>query len=294
MSGRDLADRIVEQFSEGGERADIWEAFDLFLPTGEFLNMGYSGPYQTHLLGSPQLRLVDRVLDELSTVEADWSDGTLLDLGCGRGGAAERAATAYEADVVGIDLVGDNVLAGVERTAERCRSPAFIVGDAAHLPFDNDTFAACIAVDSIVYMPDKLDVYTEISRVIEPAGACVVSDLLADTGGDREHNELQRFASAWDMPAPWSLENYLPTIEASGLHVTNVIDLTPHSLGQFRRWTRLFLRVATSPLGSLLDRLLERRGLDPARIADQIRAAHDALPDLRHVLLTIRRCETQR
>ena len=288
MSRRDLADRIVEQFSESGERSDAWRAFDLLLPTEQFLNLGHSKRYQTHLLGSPQQRLVERVIDELEAMDGTWSDRRLLDLGCGRGGTAAHLAATYGVAVVGVDLVPYNVALASRQTARLSPRPSFLTGDATNLPFGADAFSTGVAIDTIVYMPDKRGVFEELRRVIEPGGVCVISDLLASPESDETDPALSRFATDWDMPTPWSYDRYLHTIGETDLDVRTVVDLTPNSVGGFKKWTTLFLLVAESPLRGLLDRSLARRGIDPERLVSQVRSAHEALSDLRHVLVSVR------
>ena len=288
MSRRDLADRIVEQFSESGDRTDAWRAFDLCLPTEQFLNLGHSKRHQTHLLGSPQKRLVERVIAELDAMDDAWNDHRLLDLGCGRGGTAAHLAATYEVAVVGVDLVAYNVALASRQTAHVTPRPRVLTGDATNLPFADDAFSAGVAIDTIVYMPDKRGVFDELERVIEPGGVCVISDLLASPESETGDPALSQFATDWDMPTPWSSDRYLRTIEESDLDVHTVLDLTPNSVGGFKKWTTLFLFVADGPLGGLLDRSLARRGIDPERLVSQVRSAHDALSDLRHVLVTVR------
>ena len=288
MSRRDLADRIVEQFSESGERSDAWRAFDLLLPTEQFLNLGHSKRHQTHLLGSPQQRLVERVIDELEAMDETWSDHRLLDLGCGRGGTAAHLASTYGVAVVGVDLVPYNVALASRQTARISPRPSFFTGDATNLPFEDDAFSNGVAIDTIVYMPDKRGVFEELGRVIEPGGICVISDLLASPEAEEPNPTLSRFATDWDMPMPWSYDRYLNTIEETDLDVRTVVDLTPNSVGGFKKWTTLFLLVAASPLRGLLDRSLARRGIDSERLVSQVRSAHEALSDLRHVLVTVR------
>lgn len=288
MDRGDISDRIVEQFSEGSDRADIWLAFDLFLPTDEFLNMGYSRWYQTHLLGSPQLRLVERVIEELSSMNACWTAGRLLDVGCGRGGAVRHLTDTYGATVVGIDLVPYNVATARAQMSDGVSAPSFVVGDAACMPFDRNAFPACVAIDSLVYVPDKRGVFDELSRVLEPEGVCVVSDLLVSAETDVDDRVVRRFCNAWDMPPLWTLDTYRDAIEAAGLTPTIATDLTSHSVKRFRKWTSLFLLVADGPFGHVLEELLTYRGLHPETIIDQVRAAHDALPAFRHVLVALR------
>lgn len=71
----DLPDRIADHFSDRGDHADVWRAFDAFLATDRFLNLGYSPRYGSHLLGDPQRRLARVVLDCLDEAGVGAVDG---------------------------------------------------------------------------------------------------------------------------------------------------------------------------------------------------------------------------
>ena len=303
VADEELAARIVGQFSHDSSRSDIWHAFDLFLPTAAFLNLGYSRWYQTHLLGSPQRRLVERIVGELLSVAPMPTDGRVLDVGCGRGGGSIHVARTWGFDVVGVDLVPYNVsLAREHAESRRAEStgkttrredassvPSFVVGDATRLPFERERFEASIAVDALVYMPDKRAVFEEIARVLVPGGVCVVSDLLVRSRRARNSEVHDQFTDAWDMSPLWTLPEYRSAIADAGLQVVNVTDLTSHSVGGFRKWTSLFSRLVDGPLWGVYAWALFRLGLDPDAVYEQARAAHEILPSLQHVLFGLQK-----
>lgn len=280
MDRRELADRLAEQFGVDGTRSDAWSAFSTFLPTDEYLNLGYSGRLQSHLVGSPQARLVDLVAEQLPA-----DTGVLLDVGCGRGGPSRRLASATAFDVVGLDLVADNVRMATDRTASD--GPSFLVADATALPVRTDRVDAAVAVDSFVYVPDKRSAFGELARVLRPGGEAVITDLLADPTDGVTAADLDAFADAWDMPVPWSRDRYRRTLAAAGLGVERRIPLRAHSVGRFRRWTALFL-LLTAGAGRLpFARACTRYGIDPDRFRSQVRVAHVALPALDHELVVV-------
>ena len=304
MTDPDLARRIADQFSGRGKRGDIWRGFDAFLDTDAFLNLGYSPRYGSHLLGSPQDRLSKLVLAELNRHyrtlrEPDGRFPTsaerLLDVGCGRGGPTYRLGEQTSFDVVGIDLVADNVeraRTGAEtsrRGVDDARTPSFLVGDVTKLPFTTGAFSALVAVDSLVYVPAIGRAFDELSRVLSDGGIGVVSDLVADRTAGVHEDVLEGFGDAWDMPAPRSRDAYLSAMAERGLRVRRVRDLTANSVGRFRKWSGLYLALADGPGGVMLERALRREGLDPDAVTEQVRAAHRALPALRHVLVTFER-----
>lgn len=279
-----LHERLIDQFSYRGSRADVWRAFDRFLETGAYLNLGYSPRYLPHVVGSSQRRLAEVVGEGLATGLGETADRRLLDVGCGRGGPAVVFAEAYGFDVTGVDLVRYNVTAARRNAASAGLDADFVVGDAASLPVATDAVAVATALDALVYVPDVASVFAEVARTLRPGGVVAISDLLAVEPEADAAVRLDTFAEAWDMPALVRRDQYVDTLERSGLVVGTVRDLSPHSVGRFRRWTRLYLALADRAPG-LVATGLRRWDLDADRITEQVRAAHGALPHLRHVLV---------
>lgn len=283
-----LRERIADQFSRRGERADVWGAFDLFLDTDAFLNLGYSPRYLPHVVGSPQRRLATRVGSDLAG-RLPGTDGVrLLDVGCGRGGPAVHLAERFGFDVVGVDLVPDNVETARAHAARREASCRFVVGDATQLPFPADSFPACAAIDALVYVPERSATLAELARILRPGGVAAISDLVVRDGiGSEEHAAVEAFADAWDVATLTTVDRYRSEIERAGLTVDEVRDVSANSVGRFRTWTRLYLGLADlAP--NVLDHALDRLNLDAATITRQVRAAHAALPHLRHVVVSAR------
>ncbi len=296
MDSDRLRGRITDQFSYRGDRSDVWGAFDLFLDTDAYLNLGYSRWYQSHLVGSCQRRLATKIGRTLSAHLPSTDGARLLDVGCGRGGPAIYFADAYGFDVTGLDLVPYNVARARENARDRnltrdLRVDAeFVVGDATRPPIVSGSMTACTAVDALVYVPEREAVLAEFADVLEPGGVVVLSDLVVrqDTSADARER-VDRFAAAWDMPPLGTVRAYERALSDAGLEVIVLENLTTNSVGRFRKWTTLFDLLYATPAGTLLDRFLGRRDLDPTAIVDQIRRAHDALPDLQHALVVARK-----
>lgn len=284
MADDRLRGRITAQFSDRGERADIWRALGLVVETDAFLNLGYSEWYRPHILGG-QRRLVTVVGQRLSERLPATEGTALLDIGCGRGGPASHLSDRFGFDVRGVDLVAYNVA----RARENAPQGEFVVGDATRLPFQPGSMAACTAIDVLVYLPDRRAVLAELADVLEPGGVVVVTDLVRRPDANRAQETVADFADAWDMPPPGTVADDKRALESAGFEVCAVEDITAHSVGQFRTWTTLFLSLYATPLGRLLDRLLARKGVDPATVVGQIRRAHEALPALGHALVVARR-----
>lgn len=284
MPGEDLRERVVGQFSRREDRADVWRALELVLDADRYLNLGYSPRGWPTLLGDSQRRLVDLVGDRLDARLPATEGVRLLDVGCGRGGPARRLAERHGFDVTGVDLVEDNVALAWGHA--RASGASFVVGDAAQLPVRGGAAAAATAVDALVYLPERRAVFEELARVLEPGGVLVVTDLLAcpdPTAAERA--ALDAFADSWDMPPLSTVPAYQRAVEAAGPDVLDVADLTPHSVGRFRRYTAPYAWLADGPTAGALRGLLARAGFDPDVVDRQVLAAHRALPSLRHVLV---------
>ena len=290
MDQSPLRERITDQFSYRGERADIWRAFDLLLETDAFLNLGYSEWYQPHVVGSSQRRLVTEVGARLAS-HLPATDGVrLLDVGCGRGGPAIHLADQFGFRVTGLDLVPYNIERATENARRKHVNPEFVVGDATQLPFRSDAFTACTAIDALVYLPDRNSVFAAVANVLEPEGVLVLSDLVVQSDvTETERGLVDSFADAWDMPSLGTVEGYKSALDEASFEVNAVEDITRHSVGRFRKWTTLYLQLLRSPLRSLVERLLRADYLDPSAITEQVRAGHHALPFLQHVVLVAKR-----
>ncbi|QIO24900.1 class I SAM-dependent methyltransferase [Haloarcula sp. JP-L23] len=290
MDQSPLHERITDQFSYRGERADIWRAFDLLLDTDEFLNLGYSEWYQPHIVGSSQRRLVTEVGSRIAS-HLPATDGVpLLDVGCGRGGPAIHLADRFGFSVTGLDLVPYNIEQATENAREKRVEAEFVIGDATQLPFSTDSFAACTAIDALVYLPDRDSVFAAVADVLEPGGALVLSDLVMQSDvSETERGYVDSFADAWDMPSVGTVEQYNAALDEASFELKTVEDITGHSVGRFRRWTTLYLQLLRSPLRSLVERLLRAYDLDPSGVTEQVRAGHHALPFLQHVVLVAKR-----
>lgn len=258
----------------------------MVLETEAFLNLGYSPRYLPHIIGSSQRRLVTHLGEKLAPFLSSTTDPRVLDVGCGRGGPTVQFADRFGVPVAGIDLVPYNVARARENASALAGEVSFVLGDATTLPFDQGSFAACTAIDSIVYLPDRPAAFREIADVLRPGGMLVLSDLLTKSSQTAEQRDrVASFATAWDMPVPDTVSTYRERLAETGFSVVEQDDITANSVGRFRRWTTPFHFLMASPAGSFVESLLDRYGLDPEPIADMVNRAHRALPHLRHVVI---------
>src|SRR5690606_5294275 len=105
----------------------------------------------------------------------------VLDVGSGIGGTSRCLAREFGCRVTGIDL-----------TEEYCRTAAMLSariglahlvdyrqGDATNLPFADASFDVVWTEHAAMNIPDKLRLYREMHRVLEPGGTLAIHDILA-------------------------------------------------------------------------------------------------------------------
>jgi SAM-dependent methyltransferase len=104
----------------------------------------------------------------------------LLDLGCGTGLFCEMAAQ------IGVDPTGvDSSAARIAVAKQRRRGPRFVRADMLLLPFENATFHAVTAINSIPTAATLAPVLREARRLARPGGAIIVA-----TFGRMSHCDL--------------------------------------------------------------------------------------------------------
>jgi SAM-dependent methyltransferase len=98
---------------------------------------------------------------------AEAAPRRVLEVGCGRGEAAERIARELAADVVALDqserMVALSRALGVET----------LLGDVQELPFAHETFDCVLAAWMLYHVPDLDRGLAEIARVLRPGGRLV-------------------------------------------------------------------------------------------------------------------------
>jgi SAM-dependent methyltransferase len=99
----------------------------------------------------------------------DVPGGLILDLGCGLGRDLQRLETAG-LRAVGIDLSATLL------THAAAAAVTLVQGDAAVLPFRDDTFDGCRAERTLQHVSDPGAVLDEIARVTRPGGTVAILD----------------------------------------------------------------------------------------------------------------------
>ena len=99
----------------------------------------------------------------------DWSDKTVLDLGCAGGFMAEALADRG-AHVTGIDPATEAVEAARAHAREVDRTIDYDVGVGESLPYPDASYDAVVCVDVLEHVQDLAQVLSEVHRVLKPGG----------------------------------------------------------------------------------------------------------------------------
>ena len=134
-----------------------------------------NGPYQR--ITETIVDIHDMVLERLAPQDGD----RFLDLACGTGAVAERAAEAG-ADVTGIDLAPALIETARERAESLGLSIDYAVGDAENLDVPDASFDKLGSTCGIMFAPDHEAVAGELARVTKPGGRIALANW-TPTGG---------------------------------------------------------------------------------------------------------------
>lgn len=178
-------------------------------------------------------RLTDQVVQRLDIGAGDW----VLDVGCGIGVPAVQIAHATGAEIVGITVSGEQVeqarkLAEQEHLAEQV---TFHQADAMDPPFDDESFDAVYALESIQHM-DRAVALGHMARLVQPGGRIVLTDLFQRSPGPSAL--IDRLVQVWMLSSPVaSLEGYPSLVAQAGLELVELRDITanviPGTFGTF-------------------------------------------------------------
>lgn len=214
---------------------------------------------------------VAAILDEIGARE-------VLDIGCGAGALA-RVLAEHGVAVVGIDPAQEAITAARERVPEA----RLMVGRAEALPFGEDSFDACIFLNSLHHVPVPLmqSALHEALRVLRPGGEVVIVEPLArgaffevmrpvDDESDIRTAAIAaidavRGAAAGPAPVTWERPTPVADVEAFITYLARV-DPARRGVAEAKREeiARLFARHARqSADGPVLDQPLRLWRLRP-------------------------------
>jgi SAM-dependent methyltransferase len=195
------------------------------------------------------------VIEELAPGAGDeW-----LDLACGTGAVAERAAAAG-ADVLGVDLAPVLIETAKERAAAQGLEIDYRVGDAEQLDLPDASIDKLSSTCGVMFAPDHEAVARELARVTRPGGRIALASW-TPTGGLAKMFAVMRPylpAPPPSNPFDWGDENRVQELLGESFE----LDLTEHvstlRVPSGQDYWELF-STSYGPTKTLADSLGERR-----------------------------------
>lgn len=105
----------------------------------------------------------------------------ILDVGCGTGNFSLKLAQ-LGARVTGIDIAENMLNQATAKTANTHLPIQFLKGNAAHMPFQSNSFDAVLSMTAFEFIPNPYEVYLEMKRILKPGGIIVIGTI--QKGGD--------------------------------------------------------------------------------------------------------------
>jgi len=121
----------------------------------------------------------DRIVEALALEPGE----RVLDVACGTGGVALRAARAG-ADVVGIDISADQLAKAQRGAAAEGLEMRFDEGDCQELPYADAEFGAVASAFGAIFAPDHERTAAELARVCRPGGRLALTAWRKDAWSD--------------------------------------------------------------------------------------------------------------
>jgi ubiquinone/menaquinone biosynthesis C-methylase UbiE len=100
---------------------------------------------------------------------------TLVDLGCGRGGAGLWVAAATGAKLIGIDIAEAALVAARARATAMGSAATFHRGEFESTGLADGTADAIMSVDALLFTPSKSAAFTELRRILRPGRRLVMT-----------------------------------------------------------------------------------------------------------------------
>lgn len=171
----------------------------------------------------------DRLTDRVGAPLGYARGGTLLDVGSGSGKASLRMAERLDVAVVGITLSPYEARLSQQRAAQNPppRGARFHVADVRELPYENDSFDAAVAIESICHLDDRVEGFRELARVLRPGSRLALTDfvLRRPYADPRTAGRVDEQMEIWHQGPVLSASDYASQLRAGGLDLVDLDDL---------------------------------------------------------------------
>ena len=143
-------------------------------------------------------------LEQIALATRIGDGATLVDLGCGRGGAGLWVAGRTGATLVGIDIADAALAAARRRAAGLGMRATFLRGEFEATGLATASADAVMSIDAMLFTPDKAAALRELRRILRQGGRLVM------TSWDYARQPVGR---------PPQVADHRPLAEAAGLRV---------------------------------------------------------------------------
>ena len=212
-----------------------------------------TGPYQRITETIPDIHEV--VIERLDP----RPDQRWLDLACGTGAVAERAA-ARGATVTGIDLAPALIDTATERAAERGLEIDYRVGDCENLDVPDGAFDAVSSTCGIMFAPDHEATAQEIARVTRAGGRIALVNWTPTGGLGKMFKMMAPFQPAPPPSSPfdWGDETRVRELLGDSFDLELEEDVSTLRMPSGEAYWELF-STSYGPTKTLADSLGDRR-----------------------------------
>ncbi len=160
---------------------------------------------------------------------------SILDIGCGLGGAARFAAKTYGAKITGIDLTSEYVEVG-QRLCEwvgLADSITLQQGSALSLPFEDASFDGAFMMHVGMNIEDKHVLFSEVSRVLKSGAKFGIYDIMK--ANDEELIYPVPWATTHETSWVAEPKDYRVELEANGFVVAGENNRHDFAMDFFKR-----------------------------------------------------------
>lgn len=211
---------------------------DLFETVSEgsgILNIGYSEDTDNVQLLEAQKNLV-----RISTANLS-RPGIWLDVGSGIGGpACFLAKENSDIQITGININTFQLREAMRRAAKEGLSDQirFKYGNAADIPFPNESFDGVYAIETAFHYPDKAAFACEAYRVLRSGHSFAVADIVVDFKKSSIFNPLYVRFGKMLMASPelYSPQKWRQTLKNAGFTEVKIQDITKQTFGLLTSW----------------------------------------------------------